>query len=88
MARDDLEPDIRQPLTSTESLFANTNIVGLVLLGVCCNGFALIMGIIGLVICTDEKARRHALLMTIIGGITTALGFMVPVLVAVGVDAH
>jgi hypothetical protein len=48
-------------------MFANTNIVLLILFGVCCNGIAFILGIIGLITCTDPVAKRNALIVTIIG---------------------
>ena len=56
-----------------DGLFANTNIIVLVLFSFCCNGIALILGIVGLVTCTDAKAKSNALTVTIIAGIVTAL---------------
>lgn len=67
----DLPP--RESLTGMDGLFAKTNIVLLILFGVCCNGIALILGIIGLVTCKDPRAKQNALIVTIIGGILTAL---------------
>jgi hypothetical protein len=55
-------------------MFANTNIVLLILFGFCCNGIALILGIVGLIVCKDELAKRNAMIVTIIGGIITVLG--------------
>jgi len=55
-------------------MFANTNIVLLILFSFCCNGIALILGIVGLITCKDELAKRNAMIVTIIGGIITVLG--------------
>jgi len=52
-----------------DGFFANTNIIILVLFGVCCSGIALILGIIGLVTCTDPLAKRNALIVTILGAL-------------------
>jgi hypothetical protein len=62
-----------------DGMFANTNIVLLVLFGFCCNGIALILGIVGLITCKDEIAKRNALIVTIIGGIITVLGVVAQV---------
>jgi hypothetical protein len=81
--RDDDDDDdyVRRPrqLTGLDGMFANTNIVILVLFGICCNGIALILGIVGLAVCKDEKARQNAMIVTIIGGILTAVGIAVQV---------
>jgi hypothetical protein len=57
-----------------DAFFGNTNMVLLIILSVCCSGIALILGIIGLVTCKDPVAKNHAMIVTIIGGIMTALG--------------
>jgi hypothetical protein len=56
-----------------DAFFGNTNMVLLIILAVCCNGIALILGIIGLITCKDPVAKNNALIVTIIGGIITAL---------------
>jgi hypothetical protein len=56
-----------------DNMFANTNIVVLVLFGICCSGIALILGIIALATGRDERAKSNALIVTIIGGILTVL---------------
>ena len=68
----------RQPAqrTGMDAFFGNTNIVLLILLAVCCNGIALILGIIGLLTCKDPDAKNRALIVTIIGGIITVLGII------------
>jgi hypothetical protein len=63
-------------LTGLDAMFANTNIVLLVLFGLCCNGIALILGVVGLITCKDPKAKQNAMIVTIIGGIITALGLI------------
>jgi len=72
---DDYEPrgGGSKQLSGMDGLFANTNIVLLILFACLCNGIALILGIIGLVTCKDEKAKSNAMLTTIIAGIITAL---------------
>jgi hypothetical protein len=57
-----------------DGLFANTNIIFLILFGVCCGFLALILGVIGLVTCTDPLAKRNALIVTILGAIFGGLG--------------
>lgn len=61
------------------AIFGDTNIVLLIIIAVCCNGIAFILGLVGLVVCTDPVARRNALIVTIIGflcGGGAALGSM------------
>jgi hypothetical protein len=57
-----------------EKELINTNIVILVIFGFCCNGIALIFGIIGVLTCQDPEAKQKALILLIISGIITALG--------------
>jgi len=66
----------RQQLSGMDGLFANTNIVLLILFACLCNPIALILGIIGLITCTDPKAKQNALITTIIGAIMAFLGGM------------
>jgi hypothetical protein len=74
MAQDDDYPRRGGQLTGIDGMFANTNIVLLILFSFCCNGIALILGIVGLITCKDELAKRNAMIVTIIGGIITVLG--------------
>jgi hypothetical protein len=57
-----------------DGMFAKTNIVVLIIFAFCCNGIALILGIVGLLTCKDPRAKQNAMITTIIGGIVTALG--------------
>jgi hypothetical protein len=61
-------------LSGLDGTFANTHIVTLVLFSFCCGGIALILGIIGLCVCKDPRARQNALIVTIISGVFTVLG--------------
>jgi hypothetical protein len=61
--------------TGMDAFFGNTNMVLLIVLAVCCNGIALILGIIGLITCKDPVAKNNALIVTIIGGIIAVTGF-------------
>ena len=75
---DEDTPSIRknQPLSGMDAFFGNTNMALLILLACCCNGVALILGIIGLATCTDEKAKSNAKVVTIVAGILTVLGLI------------
>jgi hypothetical protein len=54
--------------------FFRTNIVILIVFSFCCNFIAFILGIVGLITCTDPIARRNALVVTILGGLFGGLG--------------
>jgi len=69
-------------LTGMDALFANTNIVLLILFACLCNGIALVLGIVGLVTCKDEKAKSNAMITTVIGGIITALAVVAQIMAA------
>lgn len=78
MARDDFEsggPPVRQP-SGLDAFFTSYFVLAIVL-AVCCNLVGLILGIIGLVVCQDPKAKQNALIVTIIGGVITALGIVI-----------
>jgi len=68
VSRSDDLPPLSQ-LTGMDGLFGKTNMVILILFGICCNGLAFILGIIGLVTCKDPRAKQNALIVTIIGAI-------------------
>jgi hypothetical protein len=63
----------KSKLTGIDGLFANTNIVVLILFSCLCNGIALILGIVGLVTCKDPTAKKNAMIVTIAGAIFAAL---------------
>jgi hypothetical protein len=54
--------------------FFNSNIVILIIFSFCCGPLAFILGIVGLITCTDPVAKRNALVVTILGGIFGGLG--------------
>jgi len=56
-----------------EKELINTNIVIVVIFALCCNGIALIFGIIGVLTCKDPEAKQKALILLIVSGIMTAL---------------
>jgi hypothetical protein len=66
-------------LTGLDATFANTNVVLLILFACLCNGIALILGVVGLIVCKDPTARQNALITTIIGAILTVVGVGVQV---------
>ena len=57
-----------------EQQFANTNIVILVIFGICCGGIAAIIAAIAYFTGTDPKAKQNALIVMIIGAIMAVLG--------------
>jgi hypothetical protein len=52
-----------------DGTFADTNIIILVIFSFCCSPIAFVLGIIGLITCTDPLAKRNALIVTILGAI-------------------
>lgn len=73
---DDDRPVALGPLDKT---FRDTNIVLLVIFSLCCNGIALILGLIGLFTAKDPTAKKNATLVTIIGGVVTVVGIIIQV---------
>ena len=69
-------PDVRRRRSGMDAFFGDTNTVLLVFLALCCNGVALILGIVGLATCRDPQAKRNALVVTIIAAIITAIGVL------------
>jgi hypothetical protein len=57
-----------------DGMFANTHIVFLILFAFCCNYLALILGIVGMLTCTDPRAKQNALVVTIISAIVAFSG--------------
>jgi hypothetical protein len=76
---DDDMPSVRrnEPLTGMNGFYGNTNIVVLILFSLCCNGLCflpLILSIVGVTSCTDEKAKSNAKMCLIISAIMTVIG--------------
>jgi uncharacterized membrane protein YjjP (DUF1212 family) len=74
MARDDVQNVHPAQASGLDGMFMNTNIVLLVIFAFCCSFIALILGIVGLVVCQNPEAKQRALIVTIIGGVSVALG--------------
>ena len=75
---DDYDRPVRKKeLSGLDKTFAETNIVVLILFSLLCNGIALILGVVGLLTCKDETAKKNAMIATIIGGIMGAIGVIV-----------
>ena len=72
---DEYDDRIRQqPPNWIEQQFKNTNIVLLVIFSLCCSLIALVFGILGLTMSKDPEAKQKAMIVTIIAGISFALG--------------
>ncbi len=80
MARDDFDDD--RPVRGTgelgplDKMFRDTNVVVLVLFGLCCGVIAAVFGLVGVLTAKDPKAKSNATLVLIIGGIMFALGLV------------
>lgn len=59
-----------------DKMYADTNIVVLILFGCCCNGIATILSLIAYLTAKDPKAKSNALIVLIIGGVITVLGIV------------
>ena len=70
---DDL-PVRKKEMGPLDGMFKDTSMVILVIFACCCNGIALILGIIALVTAKDPTAKSNAMTVTIIAGIVTFLG--------------
>lgn len=60
-------------------MFANTNIVVLILFAVCCNGIAFILGLIGVLTAKDPQAKTNAMITMAIGAVITVIGVIVQI---------
>jgi hypothetical protein len=63
---DDDLPIKKKELSGMDAFFGNTSTIVLVFFGLCCGLIALILSIIGLSTCTDEKAKANAKLVLIV----------------------
>ena len=75
-ADDDDLPSVKkkEPLSGLDAMYANTNMVVLVLFAVCCSGIAAILSLVALLTCKDAKAKANATTTLIIAAIVTVLG--------------
>ncbi len=70
---DEYEPGGRRQLSGLDAMFANTNIVVLIIFGFCCGYVALVLGIVGIVVCQDPRAKQNAMIVTLISAILSVL---------------
>jgi hypothetical protein len=61
------------PLDST---FANTNIVVLIIFGLCCGIIAFALSLVGYLTAKDAKAKSNAMIVLIISGIMTVVNLI------------
>jgi hypothetical protein len=62
-----------------DGMYRNTNIVVLVLFGLCCNGIAFILSLVAFLTAKDPKAKSNAMMVMIIGGVVTAISIVLQV---------
>ena len=83
---DDDLPVRKREMGPLDGMFRDTSMVVLVLFACCCNGIALILGIIALATAKDPTAKSNALTVTIIAGIVTFLAVIAEIVqFAVGI---
>lgn len=76
--RDD-DDDAPAQLGPLDKMFRDTNIVFLILFGLCCRGLALILSAVGYFTAKDPKAKKNALIVMCIDGALTALAIILNV---------
>jgi uncharacterized membrane protein len=78
MARDDYDdrPRGTGEFGPLDKMFRDTNVVILVLFGLCCGVIAAALGLVGVLTAKDPKAKSNATLVLIIGGVMFALGMI------------
>jgi hypothetical protein len=68
------------PSNSSESgldrMFRDTNIVVIILFGLCCGQIALILGIVGLALCKDPKAKQNATIVVAISVVNIVISII------------
>jgi Na+/pantothenate symporter len=72
MAVDDYD-DRPAQLGPLDKTFRDTNIVILVLFGICCGIIALALSLVGFLTAKDPKAKSNAMIVLVISGIIVAL---------------
>lgn len=66
-----------------DGMYADTNIVVLILFAVCCNGIATILSLIAFLTAKDPKAKSNAMLTLIIAGVITVIGIGAQIILGV-----
>lgn len=59
-----------------DGMYANTNVVVLVLFGLCCGVIAFVLSLVAFLTAKDPKAKSNAMLVMIIGGVMFAIGLV------------
>jgi hypothetical protein len=62
-----------------DGMYRDTNIVVLVLFGLCCGGIAFILSLIAFLTAKDPKAKSNAMIVLIIGAVSAAVGILLQV---------
>lgn len=62
-----------------DGMYANTNIVVLVLFGICCGLIAFVLSLVAYLTAKDPKAKSNALLVMAIGGAMMIVGIILQV---------
>jgi hypothetical protein len=76
MSFDD-QSDRYEPPSGMDKFFLDSHIALFIILALCCNPVALILGILGLVLCKHPDAKQRALILTIVSGVLFAIAFLV-----------
>lgn len=90
-ARDDVDPPPRRrdddaPTAAVgplDKMFRDTNMIILVIFGICCAWIAAILGLIGMVTAKDPVAKKNATLVLIIGAVVGVFWIVVNVVMNV-----
>lgn len=74
--RDDYDDDRDrpEPLGPLDKMYRDTNVVVLVIFGLCCSYIAFILSLVALLTAKDPQAKSNATICLIISGIVGALG--------------
>jgi hypothetical protein len=67
-----------------DGMYKYTNIVGLILFGLCCGLIAFVLSLVAFITAKDPQAKSNALVVLIISGILSALGIVLQVAGVVG----
>jgi uncharacterized membrane protein len=87
MARDDFDDD--RPVRSggqlgpLDKMYRDTNIVVLILFGVCCGLIAFILSLVAMLTAKDPKAKSNARLVVIISGLLTVISVVAQIVLGV-----
>ena len=71
------QPNPQAELSWIDKTFKDTSVLVLVLFAFCCGGIALILGIVGVVMCKDPVAKKNAILVLILSIISTLIGIAI-----------